>query len=123
MNPKSLVKLERLIEGVEDRLEWYDKRSILFVLGPPGSGKSTYIESIKKDGSYGSYDRYVHTSIDDYIPEEMLGKVDPHELYKEARKIGILFTDYLLEKNVSMIIEGTGQNVDMIQYLERLKKT
>jgi len=118
MNPESLVKLDSLIEEVENKLDTYDKKNIVVVLGPPGSGKSTYINSIKKDGMYNNY---VHTSIDDYIPDKYLGKVDPYELYKEARKIGILFTDYLLENNISMIIEGTGQNLDMAEYLKRLK--
>jgi predicted ABC-type ATPase len=93
----------------------YSKKSLIFVCGPMGSGKSTYINDKFKnhDAYYCNIDKWVHY----FIPYEN----EPGKLYSLCRKVGIIVTDYLLEQNISMILEGTGINLDTIEYLKRLK--
>lgn len=99
-------------------LSKYSKNHLIAVIGPMGSGKTTYItkEIIKK------YPNHYNCSIDEYIEHFASLESDPRKLFKMCREVGIIVTDYLLDNNISMIIEGTGIHADTIEYFKRLKQ-
>lgn len=109
-------KLCSLVENIKNNINAYSKREIDIVFGPMGSGKSTFIRTNLLDA------KKVSISIDDYIAYIRSDeKYTVMDMYKRARNIGSMFTDILLELKLSMIIEGTGINDDMFEYLQRLK--
>lgn len=82
----------------ETKLEECLQRRVIFVLGPIGAGKSTYIcdhmSLIKK---------HVHINIDGYY--DLLDS--DAKSYAAARQVGILYTDHLLAHHCAMLMEGT----------------
>lgn len=95
----------------------FSSNQIIFVCGPMGSGKTTYIKhNLLKSKKY-----YYH-NIDELIPYFLDMESDPRKMYQLCRSVGIKITDYLLENNISMIIEGTGRNMEIVDYLKRLKQ-
>ena len=108
-------KLDNLIADVMKNIHNLSTHDIDIVFGPMGSGKSTFIRNNLMD------QKKVHISIDEYISDIYSEEYTVTDIYKRVRRIGTLFTDKLLELGVSMIIEGTGINDDMFQYLQRLK--
>lgn len=95
----------------------------LFVLGPMGSGKSTFIANLMRNHSeYASY-AYVDT-------DEIMQFLDGYnyqtleQYYPIARKIAILLTDWLLEQRISFIAEGTCVKFEELQaYIIRLRES
>jgi predicted kinase len=98
--------------------EHFSSNKIIFVCGPMGSGKTTYIKHNLLQSKM-----YYYHSIDELIPYFIDIESDPRKMYQLCRSVGIKVTDFLLEKNISMIIEGTGKNMDMVDYLKRLKQS
>ena len=97
-------------------------KDALFVLGPMGSGKTTFINNqILTHKIYGKY-AYVDT---DEIMEKLPGfsKVEVNKFYPLARQIAIKLTDWLLENQLSFVAEGTCvQYQELIDYMIRLKR-
>lgn len=110
------IKLNNLIMDVTNNIHNLSQMEIDIVFGPMGSGKSTFIRNNLMDP------KKVHVSIDEYISDVYSEEYTVLDMYKRVRRIGTIFTDKLLELKVSMIIEGTGINDDIIQYLQRLKE-
>ena len=108
-------KLSALIQNAEARIDSLSKKEIDIVLAPMGAGKSTFTKNNLMD------EKKIFVSIDDYIPDISSPEYTSEDLYRRSRRIGIEFTDYLLGNHISMIIEGTGKNADMIDYMKRLK--
>lgn len=109
-------KTRKLIEQIENNIDKYQKNNVIFVFGSIGSGKSTFIQQNLLQNSV------VHVSIDDYYSDLYEKEYSIYDLHKQCRHIGIQFTDWLLDHNVSMLIEGTGQNDDIFQFMIRLKE-
>lgn len=93
----------------------------VFVLGPMGAGKTTIIENhFRSHPVYSSY-AYVDTDeIMGMIPYFTSDKVEQY--YPIARGIAIRLTDWILEKQISFIAEGTCvKYLELIDYMQRLK--
>lgn len=96
----------------------YSRNSLISVIGPMGSGKTTYIKKQLLDNHPDHY----YCSIDEYLKYFTdIKESDPNKLFKLCRVIGINVTNYLQDNNISMIIEGTGIHMDTIDYYNRLK--
>ena len=97
-------------------------KDALFVLGPMGSGKTTFINNkILTHKLYGNY-AYVDT---DEIMEKLPGfsKIEVNKFYPLARQIAIKLTDWLLDNQLSFVAEGTCvQYQELIDYMIRLKR-
>ena len=109
-------KLDALISSVEKRMGSLSLREIDIVLAPMGAGKSTFTKNNLMD------EKKIFISIDDYIQDITSPEYTGEDMYRRSRQIGIKFTDYLLENHISMIVEGTGRNSDMLDYMKRLKE-
>lgn len=109
-----------IINKIKENKDKYSTKELSFVCGPMGSGKTTFILSKLLNNSHmKSY----YSSIDELIPYFKKFEItDSRIMYKLCRQVGIEVTDYLLENNISMIIEGTGINKDMYDYLLRVKE-
>jgi predicted kinase len=105
------------IKYINANIDKYSRNNIVYVCGPMGSGKSTYIKHKLVRCGINAY----YSSIDELQHYFVNETTHPQELYQLCRKVGIIVTDYLLENNISMVIEGTGINMDMVEYLQRLK--
>lgn len=103
-------------------LNKYSKQKLLFICGPMGSGKTTFIKNqlINHEPESNSY---YYSSIDELIDNFTHLENDPRKLFQLCRKVGIIITDYLLKHKVSMILEGTGIHMDTIDYFKQLKKS
>lgn len=113
--------LEDLKNDINKNIDRYSTNIFVCVFGSMGSGKSTYIKNnlLKKEKTDNKKDMY-YVSTDTFI-KNMKDRSDSYTNYKRSREIGIKLTDYLLEKRVSMLCEGTGQNDDIFDFLKRLK--
>ncbi|XP_032239135.2 uncharacterized protein LOC116618977 [Nematostella vectensis] len=93
----------------------------VFVLGPMGAGKTTIIENeIKSHEVYANY-AYVDT-------DEIMGILKGfssdrvEEYYPVARAIAIRLTDWILDRKISFVAEGTCVKYEeLIDYMNRLK--
>jgi len=94
----------------------------VFVLGPMGAGKTTFIkEQLKSHEHYSQYG-YVDT---DEIMELLDGysEDDVGKYYPIARHVAIHLTDWLLEEKISFVAEGTCvQYEELKDYMIRLKE-
>lgn len=116
MNKLTKTIASSIIEQIKKQN--YDSKKLIFVCGVMGSGKTTFIKNMLLTKSNKSY----YSSIDEVIPFfRDIGMTDSREIYRECRKVGIEVTNYLMENNISMIIEGTGANRDIIDYIQKLK--
>lgn len=89
----------------------------IFVFGPMGSGKTTYIINfIKKQ-----YPNTTHLSVDSIFHLNYDRNLSIEGNYIESRNINNKFSNWLLENNYSFYTEGTGQNLDLIPWLNALK--
>lgn len=114
--PIILTLADNIIKSIQKTK--YSVNKCLFVCGPMGSGKSTFIKTnLVNHPIFGTY---YYSSIDDLVPL-LDNRLDVRQKYLISREVGIIVTDYLLDNNISMIIEGTGVNHDMIDYLDRLR--
>ena len=96
----------------------YSRNSLISVIGPMGSGKTTYIKKQLID----NYTDHYYCSIDEYLKYFTdVEESNPQKLFKLCREVGINVTNYLQDNNISMIIEGTGIHMDTIDYYNRLK--
>ena len=108
-----------VIENISSSKHKYTTNQLYFVCGPMGSGKTTYINTnLLQNEDIKAY----YSNIDDLISYFKKETDDPRQLYQLTRQVGIIVTDYFLENHISMVIEGTGINMDTIEYFERLKK-
>ena len=94
----------------------------VFILGPMGSGKTRVIN--KEFRLHEVYGKYVYVDTDE-IMEQLNGfhekLVDIY--YPSARKIAIHLTDWLLDKGLSFIAEGTCvKYLELEDYMIRLKE-
>ena len=97
-------------------------KDALFVLGPMGSGKTTFIQN--KILSHKMYGKYAYVDTDE-IMEQLPGfsKMEVNKFYPRARQIAIILTDWLLENQLSFVAEGTCvQYEELIDYMIRLKR-
>ena len=117
-NEKRLI--EEWISNQQMNLESYRNEAV-FVLGPMGAGKTTVLqEEFKNHPVYKNY-AYVDT---DELMEKLDGfdseRVD--EFYPKARSVAITLTDWLLNKNISFVAEGTCvKYLELEDYMQRLK--
>lgn len=95
----------------------YSKFELHYVCGPMGSGKSSFTENklLKKDDM-----KAYHCNIDKYI--DYFNDTDSYTLYTMCRKVGIIVTDYLLDNQISMVIEGIGVNKDTVEFLKKARQ-
>lgn len=108
----------------------YSKGKLYFICGAMGSGKSTFIKHYKNKNSNDNdndndltekFKKCFYSNIDVFVTQ-FSDKFNNYQKYLLCREVGIMETDYLLENNISMVIEGTGINDDTIEYFERIKK-
>lgn len=104
----------KVLENYQSKKDIYEKGKITLVIGTMGAGKSTYIKQNLLD------EKVLYIAIDDYV--KYFPDIPPNRQYKLCRCIGIRITDYLLDEGISMILEGTGKNEDILYFLARLKK-
>lgn len=109
---------QKIIANITKNISQYSNNNLIYVCGPMGSGKTTYIKKtiLKK------YPTYFPCFTDEYIPYFADNETDPRKLFKLCREVGIIVSDFLLENNISMIIEGTGIHMDTIEYFKNLKQ-
>ncbi len=115
MLPEEVAEL--VIQDIETKKDSYDKNNLFYIVGIMGSGKTTFIKKHLLD----LLPNYYYSNIDDYVTYFADGKLDSDSVYQLCRKVGIIVTDYILDNNISIILEGTGTNADIIPYLQRLK--
>ena len=94
----------------------------IFVLGAMGVGKTKTINDEFR--SHATYSQYAYVDTDE-IMEQLDGfnenKVDM--FYPVARRVSIKLTDWLLEKNISFVAEGTCvKYIELEDYMIRLKE-
>lgn len=97
-------------------------KDALFVLGPMGSGKTTFINN--KILTHKVYKNYAYVDTDE-IMEKLPGfnNMEVNRFYPLARQIAIKLTDWLLENQLSFVAEGTCvQYQELIDYMIRLKR-
>lgn len=115
MLPEDVAEL--IIQDIETKKDSYNKNNLMYVVGIMGSGKTTFIKKHLLD----LLPNYYYSSIDDYIKYFADGKLNSDSVYQLCRKVGVIVTDYILNNNISTILEGTGTNADILPYLRRLK--
>jgi len=106
--------IKEVIDRYRNTIQRYSRRELTLVVGTMGSGKTTYIKKNLIGG------KHLYFSTDDY--HEYFQELDPNERYELCREIGIAVTDFLLDEEVSMVLESTGKNEDLIEYISRLKE-
>lgn len=94
----------------------------LFVLGPMGSGKTTVIKSRIMTNE--KYEKYAYVDTDELMAH--LPGFDENSIdlfYPIARRMAIELTDWLLEKQLSFVAEGTCVKYqELVDYMIRLKE-
>jgi predicted ABC-type ATPase len=106
-----------IINNIKKHQHLYSHNQLIYVCGVMGSGKTTFIQN----KLLSQHPNLYYSSIDNLIPYFTSYHNNSHKLYQLCRQTGIIITDYLLENNISMIIEGTGINMDTVEYLQKLK--
>lgn len=109
------VLRENLLADIE-KMETSARKTALFVLGPPGAGKTSYI------GTHLTQCLHVRVPTDDYFDMLYEEGDDVNEVYSQARAIAVDVTDSLLARGVSMMMEGTGSHPDIIDFMKRLSE-
>lgn len=118
MDEESAALVRRV---VQDALDQYDAGKMpraVFVLGCPGAGKTSYIRThlsiASARGAFvvdtDAFWRALHK------PGE-----DVAAVHARARAVATAVTSALVEQNVSMIMEGTGANEDILPFLRTMK--
>lgn len=115
MTPEEVAQV--VIGEIDKNKNSYSKNTIHYVVGIMGSGKTTFIKKFLLD----LLSDHLYINIDDYVPYFKEDGKTSTEIYQLCRKVGVIVTDYVLENNISTILEGTGTNPDIIPYLQRLK--
>lgn len=94
-------------------------KSCIYVCGSIGSGKTTII----KQRFVKEYPDHYYFSSDCILRQigELTTVTDVAILYSNAKIASKYLTDYLLESTKSFIIEGTGSNIDICEFLEKLR--
>lgn len=116
-NKEDKIKLANLIKDVNNRFDELDKNKAIFVFGSMGAGKTTFIKNnLKKDN-------VILLAIDEYIKDlkKNNNEYNNEDLYFRAREIGGRFAEYLVEKKISVIVEGCGYRDDIFDYIDNLK--
>ena len=95
------------------------EKSCIYVCGSIGSGKTTII----KQRFVKEYPDHYYFSSDCILRQigELTTVTDVAVLYTNAKIASKYLTDYLLESKKSFIIEGTGSNIDICPFLQKLR--
>lgn len=108
-----IFKREKI--ALDNRSDYLCRKHIIFVVGTLGSGKTTLIQNKFLNSEY------IYINSDKSLEELYDSTYTLDQLYNQNRKIGTNLTDYALLKGYSMILEGTCQHEDVLQFIHKCK--